>query len=169
MSIIDAWDGRLWEQEQPLAVLLGQCLDPTSEYATAFFRPVTDAQTEAKVEVEAKVDATVTRPSDHDVIMTTAVRRSRGRKRSAEEMALLSDPVIQGLFTEEKELRRHVREEEFRFRRSLTRHRRDNGEFLQFLEKQAQRRRREFERDHRSAFTLLHELTQKKADMDVSS
>ena len=136
--LIDAWDGRLWEQEQPLAVLLAAC-DP-QQAGRVSSTPTTNEDTlmlehNTEESPEAQVTPSPTRTPDHHAAMT---KKSRPKKRAREE-----DAVVQM----EKLSRQRVREEELIFRRSLTRHKRDDREFWQLLERQRLRRERETARD----------------------
>lgn len=182
-SLIDAWDGRLWEQEQPLAVLLSECSVPTDP--DLYFTP--ECFVHCAEPCPVVDEATCPAPEQHDgpgpgaakpgpivAVVETAsndggdggaapegpptgvVRKTPSRKRRRTSVSTSSIPSWSvSLQQAEKAARKQEEEEEQAYRRCMIRHKRDDREFWQLLERQRLRRRREFEHDYLRHLTPL--------------
>lgn len=148
----DAWDGMLWEQEQPIAWLLSDDivnLQPQQAQAQAQDPEETECDNDEQPAHRPLPVPMHTDDEGYDFDWSKSVPKYKLEAKAAREKNRVlkktkkttKDPqAVKLLFDLEKELRYKLIREEAQFQADLTHHRRDDCEFWQLLERQRKRR-----------------------------
>ena len=162
----DAWDGLLWEQEQPVAVLLSENLveqltaeDARERFPSPSFeedepeagaKPHTDTQPADGVTADERAPGPMQvdeyEPQSPTTPRTTPVVRLRRKRKTTERQKKSATKVVgkreRELYDEEQAARVRLTREQTVFWDALRYHRQDDREFWQLLERQRVRRER---------------------------
>lgn len=147
MSLLDenAWDGLLWEQEQPVAVLQSDVLVDiiTAQRQQQQQQPPPETPVIPMVVDAEPNDGTPPRDAKPPRAKKATKRRTEtatGKTHRVLKPKLLKNDAYRRLMDEELTMRLRLRYEEEDVRASMRRHRRDDREFWQLLERQRLRR-----------------------------
>ena len=146
----DAWDGMLWQQEQPIAWLLSRDIvnltkpEPTAAIEETAGRDDEPADDPVPSEPMPVDDEDLNRDFD----WSKSTPKYKLEKKAAREKNRIlkpktkskTSPALKALFDLEREMRYKLTREEARFHADLVYHRRDDMEFWQLLERQRKRR-----------------------------
>jgi len=142
----DAWDGTIYEQEQPIAWLLSRdivdIVPDSKAQATPEVKPINDDDPKPVDGVAMQEDE-----CGYDFDWSKSIPKYKLEAKAAREKNRIlkanqkkNPKWMQSLMNLEKEMRIQLTREETRYQSDLTHHRRDDLEFWQLLERQRKRR-----------------------------